>query len=126
MFGRKAPKTKNVPVGGSQGFGVAYAVHYTRHRQPDPGIAAYSYDTLALPLYTAIGWGVQNKRQFAFAPSNAVLYQQQAVGITTVGNPGNLAGTFVSTGLIDVDSSPSDIQMPTIASPGSFVIPQGM
>lgn len=112
---------------GTSGFGAKYAIHYTRHAQPDPGIAANSYDTLALPLYTPIGWGVQNKRQFLSEPSNPVVWQNQAIALTTVGNPGNLAGTFVSTGLIDVDSDPSqDTLTYALPQPGEFQIPQGL
>jgi hypothetical protein len=100
-------------------------LHYTRHTQPDPGIAAFSYDTILLPLYTAIGWGVQNRRQFKSAPSNPVVYQNQAIGITTIGNPGNLAGTFVSSPLLDTTSNPGQMTVPAITQPGSFQIPQG-
>ncbi len=122
MFGRKPkqPPIKNVAVGGSQGFGAPFTIQYTQHRQPDPGIAAFSYDVLRLPLYTAIGWGVQNKRQFKSSPSNPVVWQDQAITLTTIGNPGNLAGTFWTTGLIDTTSSPGSLQAPAIAAPGSF------
>jgi len=124
-------KRKHVPpsktdLAGQQGFGKAFALHYTQHRQPDPGIAAFSYDTEALPLYTAIGWGVQNSRQFKSAPSNPVVYQLQGISLTTIGNPGNLAGTFVSTGLIDPESNPGDIMAYALNPPGSLQIPAGM
>ena len=126
MFWKR--RAKKEPEGaanspGSQGFGRAFQIQYTRHGQPDPGIAANSYDMMLLPIYTAIGAGVQNRRQFQSAPSNTVVVQRQAVGLTTVGNPGNLAGTFVSTPLLDVTSSPGDVQAFAIPAPGSFMIP---
>lgn len=124
MFWSRKPKTKNVPVGGSAGFGAAYGIHYSRHAQPDPGIAAFSYDTLALPLYTPSGASVQNRRQFNSAPSNGVVYQRQAIQLTTVGNPGNLAGQFVSGPLVDTRSNSGGIDAPAIAAPGSFEMPR--
>lgn len=125
-FLRRAKKedTGNPAVGGSDGFGAPFGIHYTRHRQPDPGIAAYSYDTIALPLYTSIGVGIQNKRQFTYAPSGGVVYQNQAIALTTVGNPGYLAGTLRSSPLIDTRSNPGDMNIGAIAAAGSFDIPQ--
>lgn len=122
----KQEDTRDVDVGGSDGFGAQYGVHYTRHAQPDPGIAAYSYDTLALPLYTAIGGGIQNQRQFASAPSNIVVVQHQAIGITTIGNPGNLAGTFTSGPLLDTSSEAGDAGASAIPRPGEFELRRGM
>lgn len=123
FWSRKKRDDKSVPVGGSEGFGNVFGLHYTRHAQPDPGIAAVSYDALALPLYTPIGPSQQNARQFLSAPSNGVLSQNQAIGITTVGNPGYLTGSFRSTGLIDNQSSPGDIAAPAVTAPGSFELP---
>ena len=126
MFWSRKPKTKEVPVAGSAGFSTPFGLAYTRHAQPDPGIAAFSYDAMALPLYTAIGGGVQNARQFKSAPSNTVVYQRQAIALTTVGNPGNLAGTFGSGPLIDTTSQPGDPSPNAIPAPGSFMLPQGV
>lgn len=127
MFWRKPSKQVGASnMEGQKGFGKEpLTIAYTRHAQPDPGIAAFSYNTLLLPLYTPIGWAVQNKRQFKSAPSNPVVYQQQAITLTTIGNPGNLAGTFVSTPLIDTTSAPGALAAVSINPPGSFQIPNG-
>ena len=69
---------------------------------------------------------MQNSRQFKSAPSNPVVYQLQGISLTTIGNPGNLAGTFVSTGLIDPESNPGDIMAYALNPPGSLQIPAGM
>lgn len=101
-----------------------FGLHFTRHAQPDPGMAAVSYDVLQLPVYTPVGSGIQNKRQWRTFPSNPVVGQAQGVQITTIGNPGFLAGTLVSSPLIDTRSDGSmsvgDGFMPI---PGEFVIP---
>lgn len=110
---------------GSQGFTAPFGLAYTRHAQPDPGIAAYSYDALALPLYTPIGPSNRNRRQFTSAPSNPVVMQLQGVQITTVGNPGYLAGQFVSGPLLDTTSNSGMMMAAAIPAPGSFMIPQG-
>lgn len=119
---RKVPEqTREVPMAGRSGFGAPYGIHYTERPQPNPGGArVYSYDTEALPLYTPIGPGVQNRRQFLSYPSNQVVWQNQAIALTTVGNPGNLAGTLGGSGLIDVSGDGSGVPFPI---PGSFEIP---
>ena len=111
---------KKVPQAGTAGFGREYGMHFTRHAQPDPGMAAVSYDVMALPLYTPIGPSVQNRRQFLVAPSNPVVYQNQAISLTTVGNPGNLAGTFRSSPLLDVTSNSGELNIPGVFAPGEF------
>lgn len=123
---RREEVIQNPRASGGSGFTLPFGIAYTRHRQPDPGIAANSYDTLALPLYTPIGWGVQNKRQWQSAPSNTVVYQEQAIALTTIGNPGNLSGTFVSGPLIDTQSNAGNVQAYAIPEPGSFMLPVRM
>lgn len=120
----KKEETNQPAMGGTSGFVAPFGLHYTRHAQPDPGIAAVSYDAIALPLYTPIGTGIQNLRQFTFAPSGGVVYQRQAIALTTVGNPGYLAGTLRSSPLIDTRSNPGDINIGAIMPAGSFDIPQ--
>lgn len=126
-------------VGGSAGYHAPFGprhepvqpfmLHFTRHAQPDPGMAAVSYDLLQLPVYTPIGSGIQNRRQWKTFPSNPVVQQRQGLQITTVGNPGYLAGSFVATPLIDTRSPSAQANdgpaANAIPSPGEFNFPRG-
>lgn len=86
------------------GYGVPYAAVETFHPLPSGGANQYSYDTLALPLYTVIGNGVAAG---AFDPNGAGPSSVVTQGTTLAdvrGTPieGYQTGSFNTAGLLDI------------------------
>lgn len=114
------------PVAPTTSFGAPHpGAHYTRRANVlGQGANVWSYDTLALPLYTPIGGGVPNKRYFNKLASSGVMYQTKGITITTLGSPGNLSGSFNSTPLLNIDAPSSELPMQGFRA-GNFLIPNG-
>lgn len=107
-------------------FGGPAAIGFVFRGPIDVGQGAnpWAFSTLQLPMYTPIGGGVPNKRNFATIASSGVMWAKQGMTLTTLGNPGNITGSFVSQPLVNVDAPKTAFDMPAFAA-GSFLIPTG-
>ena len=95
MFGfGKKERASDDPLAGASGFGKRYAQVWEYRPLPGAGAQQYAWETLVLPLYSAIGWG-----QAVTLPMRATdptMSQKKGITLTTIGNPGILHGQFVS------------------------------
>jgi len=89
---------------GVDGFGAPLGIAYEYRELPGSGARQYAYDTLALPMYTPIGWGVANKQAFQAYGSPIVGYEQ-TVGIESLIYNGNYTGQITSAPLFNTDSN---------------------
>lgn len=107
---------------GAEGFGAPLHIAFEFRPLPGSGARQYAYDTLALPMYTPIGWGVANKD--SFDPNQGAVAWDQTIGIQSLAYNGNYSGQVVSQPLLNTDSNDgSDL---VVASFGdSFVLPSG-
>lgn len=123
LFGTRKQPVIADPVAGSNGFGEAlHLVHEKRALTLGEGANVYAFETLLLPTYSAIGWGVQPRRQLR-PNGGAVLAATQGITLQTLGDPGNITGMFVSQPLVNIsDNSPTLNATP---NPQANVLPQG-
>lgn len=123
MFGlfQKAQKAEN-PAGaaGDGGFGAPFHVAYDQRFVPNGGAMSVAYETLALPRYTPIGWGVANKR--ALRSDQPVVYQLQGVTLGNAAGPGILSGAFITQPLLDT-SGDAQVTVASFPAADSFQIP---
>lgn len=89
---------------GAEGFGAPLHVAFEYRELPGSGARQYAYETLALPMYTPIGWGVAN--QDAFEPfGSPVVAWSQTLGIESLIYNGNYSGQITSSPLLNTDSA---------------------
>ena len=114
IFNRAADKVKSSFEG--DGFGKPTRYHWTdRSRNlPSGGAQAFSFDTLQLPTYTPVGWGIIAYKDYRyFSPQVGV---SLAVIPNSLGNPGNLTGQMVNAPLISRTSRNPDGGIPAPSS----------
>lgn len=99
---------------GAKGFGAPLHIAYETRELPGAGARQIAYETLALPMYTPIGWGVANRAEIRTSDSAPVQYQQQAIGIQSLFYNGNPSGQFVNEPLVNTDAAQS----------GGLIVPQ--
>lgn len=105
LFTRKVVEVKDA-VAGKSGFGVPTHYAFSKRRfNYGEGANVYAFDTLALPMYTPIGWGVANKQTFMVTRSAPVVEIAHGVPLDSLGNPGILSGQFVSQPLLDPNNA---------------------
>lgn len=106
---------------GAEGFGAPLHVAFEYRELPGSGARQYAYETLALPMYTPIGWGVANKQ--AFSPfGSPVVGWDQTLGIESLIYNGNYTGQVVSAPLFNTDST-DDNSMVVAAFSQSAMLP---
>lgn len=105
LFNKKPERiSKFNETAGARGFGAPLHLQFSKRDLPGSGARQYSYDTLALPRYTPIGWGVQNQR--SFDPYGApILYWNQTIGIESLVYNGNYSGQVTTTPLYNADNN---------------------
>lgn len=105
MFKRRKHRIEQFPeTAGASGFGAPLGVSYEFRELPGSGARQYAYDTLALPMYTPIGWGVANKQSFD-AYGSPIVGWEQTVGVESLIYNGNYTGQVTSTPLFNTDSN---------------------
>lgn len=125
FFRKDQPKITQGVTPGGVGYGKPHGIGYTyRGNNLGQGANVWAWETLALPMYTAIGTGIPNLRNFDAAASSGVMYQKQGISIQTLGSPGNLTGSFNSSALLNIDAPASSLPMPAFNA-GEFTIPTG-
>lgn len=119
---RRTPKVEHSsPTAGMNGFGAPLKIVYTRAPQAmvDNG-ALYVYRTFLQPRWTPIGGGIPNKRDIGTAPPS---WSKQGVQLAQLGAPGNIAGQFISTPLLNVNSQDQSEAILAVQPFGSFQLP---
>lgn len=105
FFHRKRERiTPFKETAGAEGFGAPLHVAFEYRELPGSGARQYAYETLALPMYTPIGWGVANKQSFNPVGSPVVAWNQ-TLGIESLIYNGNYSGQIVGQPLLNVDSN---------------------
>lgn len=100
LFKRKVAAVVDI-VAGATGFGKPTHYRFAKRRMEyGEGANPYAFETLQLPMYTPIGWGIPNKRQLASIASSPVIEIAHGVPVDSLGNPGNLTGQFISQPLL--------------------------
>lgn len=89
---------------GAEGFGAPLHIAHEYRPLPGSGARQYAYETLALPMYTPIGWGVANKDSFD-PMGGPVVQWNQTIGIESLTYNGNYSGQVVSQPLLNTDSN---------------------
>jgi hypothetical protein len=113
---------------GNFGYGAPYHQAWEYRQLPGAGALQWAWETLALPLYTPIGAGTRNQRQFKATASNPVMVAVQGITIQPLGGSpiqGDLTGEFVTQPLMDVQQAEaSGIVYPSYnAPPNQFELP---
>lgn len=112
-FRKSADRASEKGLVGSSGFGAHYQRVWERKELPQAGAQQWAWETLALPLYSVIGWGQPVRSPLrAVDPSQ---FQKKGITLTTIGNPGILAGQMVSQPLL----SESDATAFGLLTPGN-------
>lgn len=126
--GKSGPRHE-IGAAGDAGFGATY--HQAWEYRPLPGAGAnqWAWETLALPMYTPIGTGVRQQRQFR-VNAGGVMVAVQGMTIAPLGGSpigGDLTGQFVTQPLLDIQQAEgAGIQTPAYqTTPNSFEIPAG-
>ncbi len=118
-----------VGAAGDAGFGAPYKQAWEYRPLPGAGANQWAWETLALPLYTPIGSGVRQRRQFMTGErAGGVMVAVQGVTLAPLGGTpigGDLTGQFVTQPLLDVQQAEAaGIQTPAYAAPtNSFEMP---
>lgn len=124
MFGfrnpfKAKPYVEHNDVAGQYGFGAPLQIHYKKRPLPPVDTAlTNAYQTYLSPVWTPIGPGIPNRRDFVDADTPMVAVQ--GVLVNQVGTPGILAGQFVSGPLTNVSAEQSNQPLPGAAG---FAIP---
>lgn len=119
-FNRERPPAKPSGAAGDGGFGAPFHLAYDPRRLPNGGAMSVAFETLALPRYTPIGWGVANQR--ALRSDQPVMYQRQGVTLGNAAGPGILAGSFMTQPLLDT-SGGGMVTVNSFPAADSFQIP---
>jgi hypothetical protein len=127
--GRNGNARHDIGAAGDGNFGVGAPYHQAWEFRPLPGAGAnqWAWETLALPMYSPIGWGVRNRRQF-FTNNGQSMVAVQGVTLAPLGGTpieGTLTGQFVTAPLLDVtQAEASGMQSPAYQSrPNAFEMP---
>lgn len=106
---------------GAEGFGAPLHIAFERRELPGSGARQYAFETLALPMYTPIGWGVANKD--SFDPNGSpIVGWDQTIGIDSLIYNGDYTGQIVSQPLLNTDSTDnSDLVVAAFGQ--SYVLP---
>lgn len=97
-------------AGGATGFGKPTQYRFSQRSTPGGGANPVAFDTLQLPMYTAVGSGIVPHFSFQVTTQRPrPVYTAHGVPVDTLGNPGNLTGQFIS--------------QPLLAPPGSQAVP---
>ena len=119
-FNRERSPSRPTGAAGDGGFGAKYHQAFDQRFLPNGGAMSVAYETLALPRYTPIGWGVANKR--ALRSDQPVVYQLQGVTLGNAAGPGILSGSFITQPLLDA-SGGDQITVASFPAADSFQIP---
>lgn len=128
LFGHPRHEIGANTAGGS-GFGAPYKQAWEYRPLPGAGAQQWAWTTLALPMYTPIGWGVRNKRQLAATASCPVMVAQQGITLSPVqGSPimGQQTGQFVTGPLLDVTLAEQAGLAEAPSNPNQYEFPQVM
>lgn len=122
---------QEIGAAGDAGFGNQYKQAWEFRPLPGAGAGQWAWETLALPTYSAIGWGVRNRRQFRASASNPVMVAVQGITLTDLGGApigGILTGQFNTQPLLDVQQAEAaGIQTPAYSAPANlYEMPRGM
>lgn len=101
---RKERITPFTDTPGEDGFGAPLHIAFEYRELPGSGARQYAYETLALPMYTPIGWGVANAGAFN-AYGSPIVGWEQTLGIQSLIYNGNYSGQVTSTPLFNADST---------------------
>lgn len=109
---------------GAEGFGAPLHIAFEYRPLPGSGARQYAYETMALPMTTPIGWGVQNQQSFDPTGSPIVAWDQ-TIGIESLFYNGDPSGQIVGQPLVNVDSSqPADgLQVAAFMGAGANELP---
>lgn len=118
-FDRKREPARPAGAPGDGGFGAPLHLAYDQRQLPRGGAMSIAFETLALPRYSPIGWGVANKRALR-ATQQGIAYQHQGVTLGNAAGPGILTGGLVTQPLLDTSNSPTP---PLYDAPASYMIP---
>lgn len=122
IFKRKKHRvTPFAETAGAEGFGAPLHIAFEYRELPGSGARQYAYETLALPMYTPIGWGVANKQAFA-AFGTPVVAWDQTIGIESLIYNGNYSGQITTAPLLNTDSG-TDTEMPVTQSAYNYNLP---
>lgn len=123
IFSRDKVAAKTV-IQGKDGFGVPTQYHWTARNSnlPSGGAAAYSFDTLQLPSYSPVGWGIIHYRGYQYGTKQVGV--AHGVPPNSLGNPGNLTGQMVNGSLIQRTSRNPD-QLTVVSNALSYALPPG-
>jgi len=125
LFTRKVVEVKDA-VAGRNGFGKPTQYAFGKRRTPEGGANPYAFETLQLPMYTPIGWGVANKADFRSTMSAPVVHIAQGVPPDSLGNPGILSGQFVSQPLLSATTrNPGQLDVLANYNPQRNIIREG-
>jgi hypothetical protein len=123
LQGPRGHRRHEIGAAGENGFGAPYHQAFEYRPLPGAGAGQWAWETLALPMYTPIGAGTRNKRQFA-ANEGGIYVAVQGITITPLGGSpigGDLTGQFTTQPLLDVQQAEaSGIQTPAYASPANI------
>lgn len=125
---QKGSARHEIGAAGDGNFGIGAPLHLAWEFRPLPGAGAlqWAFETLQLPMYTPIGAGTRNRRQF-FTNSGVMVALQGITLVPLGGSPieGTLTGQFVTSPLLDVQQAEnSSIQSPAYQSrPNAFELP---
>jgi len=125
LFTRKVVEVVDATAG-RNGYGKPTNYHFSKRGTPTGGANVYAFDTLQLPMYTAIGWGVANRADFRTINSAPRVEVVQGVTEVSLGSPGTLSGQFISQPLLSRTSyNPGQLNAVDTMSPSRNTIPQG-
>lgn len=128
--GKRATARHEIGAAGDGNFGYGAPYHQAWEFRPLPGAGAkqWAWETLALPLYTPIGAGTRNQRQFKATASSPVMVAVQGITIVPIsGAPiqGDLTGQFITQPLLDIQQAEASgmILPPYTTAPNQFEMP---
>lgn len=107
-YGGPSPRYEIGGAGPDFGIGVPYKRVWEHRDLPGAGANQWAWETLALPMYTPIGAGTQNKRQFRATASNPVMVAVQGITIVPIGGApiqGDMIGQFMTQPLMDISQA---------------------
>lgn len=121
---RESVQLKSMAAG-VNGFGKPTQYHFTDRRSglPSGGANAFSYDTLQLPTYSPVGWGVIAYRGYQYTGQQVSI--ARGVPPDSLGNPGTLTGQMVNGPLIVRTSRNPDQLSVGDSAPFSYVTQPG-
>lgn len=125
LFGHPRHERGHIGAAGDAGFGATYKQAWEFRPLPGAGALQYAWQTLALPLYTPIGAGVRNQRQFRGTQSAPVMVAVQGTTLAPIqGTPiiGEQTGQFTQAPLLDIQQA-EDYGF--VSQSNSYAMPSG-